>query len=224
MNEKILERQLRLIIPEITPSQIGGLKKFVGLVYEWNQKVNLISRKDVEHIWEHHIFPSLLPLRLLKIPEDCGLLDIGSGGGFPAIPLKIVRPDTQMVLVESIRKKALFLRKVISELSLPGIAVINERVERVKQTNNLLQQFHVVTARAVATIPQLIQWGLPFLKPSGVMLLWKGKTDIPELKKFSEPLRYDYHILTPPPEVVDEFPKLKDLRWFVIKFQEVKNK
>jgi len=220
MEGKNLSAPLKSILPEITSARITQLEKFVELVLQWNQRVNLISRKDVKRIWEHHVVSSLLPLRLLKFPADCQMLDIGSGGGFPAIPIKIARPDMQMVLVDSIRKKALFLKKVISELSLSRIIVINERIETLQQSEERLRQFDIVTARAVTDIPQLIKWGSPFLKPGGKMILWKGEIDIPELEHFAGLIPYRYLILHPPEEIIHQFPNLKETCWFVIEFSE----
>lgn len=187
---------LKKLLPTVTENQINQLETFVDLLQKWNQRYNLISRKDIDKIWEHHILPSLIPLTLTDFHESCWILDIGSGGGLPAIPIKIIRPDLQMLLVDSVRKKTLFLQKITSDLRLTKISVMRERIETLTTQSDLREQFDVVTARAVANIPQLYDWSKPFLKRSSFMFLWKGYSDIPELKKFSEDYHLKYEILT----------------------------
>ena len=177
------KRGVKTFIPSITEQQIEQLHQYVESLKIWNQRVNLISRKDINSIWEHHIFPSLVALNLCQIDQQNWILDLGSGGGFPAIPIKILRPDLQFLLIESIRKKTLFLRKMITDFELDNMTVLNERIEISKQNTIYQQKFDLITARAVASIPQLLEWGKPFLKNDGYFLLWKGSSDIEELKE-----------------------------------------
>lgn len=191
------------------------LEVFVQLLREWNQRVNLVSRRDVDHLWEHHILPSLIPLKLLNLPIGDRCLDIGSGGGFPAMPLKIVRPDLQFLLVESVRKKSLFLRKVIQELSLERIAVVNQRVETLHTTAAFQQAFDWVTARAVADLATLLQWGYPLLKRSGKFLFWKGEADAAELKMVASRWNFSYGVRCPESHF-SGWKSLRGLRLFVL--------
>ncbi len=211
---------LRKLIPiAITDHEIDQLKIFVTSLREWNQRFNLLSRKDMDHIWEHHIFPSLIPITLIKFPKDFWLLDIGSGGGLPAIPIKIVRPDLQMLLVDSVRKKTLFLQKVISDLQLKNIAVKRERIEILQSNAIFDEKFDIITARAVANIPQLLQWSKPLLKGNGFFLLWKGFSDVEELNGIAKELELSYEILSVPDQFKNISKKFEELRFFKIWFK-----
>lgn len=189
---------LKKLLPSITENHIDQLETFVDSLEKWNQRYNLISRKDIDHIWEHHILPSLIPLTVIDFPENCWMLDIGSGGGLPAIPIKIIRPDLQVLLVDSVRKKTLFLQKITSDLGLTKISVLRERIENINTQGGFKERFDIVTARAVASISQIFNWSKPIFKKDGILLLWKGHSDIPELKNFSEGHGLKYEILAVP--------------------------
>jgi 16S rRNA (guanine527-N7)-methyltransferase len=207
---------LRNIYPAATKDQFQFIQTYLGLLRSWNRRVNLISRKDIDFLWEHHVLPSVIVLSLIEFSKSAMLLDIGSGGGMPAIPIKILRPDLDFLLVESIRKKALFLKLVISELSMQGISVIISRIEQLNSIIDYQKKFDLTTARAVAPIPQLFQWGIPFLKERGKHILWKGSKDIPELEKFSIQFQTGYKILEVPATLYSISPKFKELRIFVL--------
>lgn len=209
---------LRTLIPAITDRQIDQLEAFATSLKEWNARYNLISRNDVDHLWEHHILPSLIPISLVEFPEHSFVLDIGSGGGFPAIPLKIVRPDLQMLLVDSVRKKTLFLQKIIADLDLKDVAVQRERIESLQRDPTFRDKFDIITARALANTPQLIEWSKPFLKPTGFMLLWKGRTDIPELERHAAELNLNYDVLIIPDRFKTLSSKFEELCFFKIWF------
>jgi 16S rRNA (guanine527-N7)-methyltransferase len=217
-NPASLKENLKKIIPTITDQQIIQLEKYVSSLREWNQRYNLISRKDSDAIWEHHIFPSLIPLSLIDLDESYWILDIGSGGGLPAIPIKIVRTDLQVLLIDSVRKKTLFLQKIISDLELKNIAVKRERIEVLQTDPILTNKFNIITARAVTSIPLLVEWSKPFLKSDGFLLLWKGVSDINELKEIAEKLSLKYGVLSVSEKLKSLSNKFEDLRFFKIWF------
>ncbi len=192
------------------------LTQYCALLQEWNQRVNLVSRRDVDQLYEHHILPSIIPLRFIEIPADAQILDIGSGGGLPAIPLKIMRPDLNIVMNDSIRKKAIFLKHVIRELQLSGITIVNERIEKVHENFDLTKKFDIIIARAVGKIDLLIDWGIPYLKSGGHFLLWKGLSDLPDLQASAPPPHFRYEIYEVPPAYQKLSAKLMELRWFEI--------
>lgn len=210
------KEHLEKLIPDITDQQVTQLEKFAISLKEWNQRYNLISRKDVDQIWENHIFPSLIPLTLIEFPEGSWLLDIGSGGGFPALPIKIIRPDLQMLLVDSVRKKTLFLQKIISDLGLENIAIKRERIESLNTQADFMGQFNVITARAVTSILLLVNWSKPFLKRNGFLLMWKGYSDLPELESISKDLNLRYKVIVVPDPFKKFSPKFKELCFFKI--------
>ena len=208
--------QLEALFPDIRPGQIAQIEQYCELLREWNQRVNLVSRQDVGQLMAHHILPSLIPLRLIDIAAGSWVLDIGSGGGLPAIPLKIMRPDLQVLMVDSVRKKTLFLKKVIADLGLSGISAGNRRIEELSAEVDFLNKFDLITARAVGRIGQLIEWGKPYRKDQGYFLLWKGMSDIAELEAGAGEGNYHYQIFTVPGAFQQLSPKFRELCWFRI--------
>ena len=174
--------------------------KYYKTLLIWNEKINLISRKE-ENILEKHFLDSILFL-----PEIEGLanqiptmFDIGSGGGFPAIPIAIMKPDWQFTLCESIKKKVGFVEHLIKELGLKNVEIINARVENVKVIHELPQQHDFVTARAVAKLDILIKYALPLLKKGSYLLAYKAKDideEIKNAKKLIEKNRLDLQIFS----------------------------
>lgn len=149
------------------------IARFVSLLLEWNQKMNLVSKNAVNEIWERHVLDSVQIYSYL--PErDFSLLDIGSGSGFPGIVLGIMlrdRDKTKVLLTESIKKKAMYLNSVVHELELKNVFVYNERVE-----NGVFKTPDIITARAVAALPKLFEYVAKFVKPETELLLLKGQT------------------------------------------------
>lgn len=146
----------------------GALERFCQLVIEANQHINLVSRKDIGKLFDHHIKPSLLWLEWKRVKPGERVLDIGSGGGFPGMVIAIMEPTIDMTLVESIGKKAKFLQNCVHQLHLKNVHVIHDRVE------HLTGQYDRVTARAVAPLEQLWQWAEPLLKDGGTLEAMKG--------------------------------------------------
>ena len=214
-NASIEKSKLRLVVPNITNQQIAQLERFAHALQEWNKRYNLVSRKDIDHVWENHILPSLVPLGSIEFPEASWLLDIGSGGGFPAIPIRIVRPDLQILMVDSVRKKTLFLQKVILDLQLKNIAVKRERIESLRGPT-FAEKFDIVTARAVSNISQLIHWSRPFLKDDGFLLLWKGLSDTTELQEVAAEARLRFEIIPVQNLLKELSPKFEELCFFQI--------
>jgi 16S rRNA (guanine(527)-N(7))-methyltransferase RsmG len=137
--------------------------RYVDLLSTWNAKVNLISRRDVENIWFSHILHSLAPWFRHWLPAGRSVLDIGSGGGLPGIPLAILRRDLRLVLLDSIQKKTKALGEICAELNLPNVQVINGRAEDVGTRAEYALRFSAVLARGVAPLTDLIRWSRPFL-------------------------------------------------------------
>lgn len=140
------------------------LESYEILLKEWNSKVNLISRKDVDNIWTSHIFHSLTPLLIFSFPLGVRLLDIGTGGGLPGIPLAIARPDISVCLTDSIRKKTAALAEIVQTLNLPNADVVNGRVEEIARNPGYRSRFDGVIARAVAPLADLVKWSKPFIR------------------------------------------------------------
>lgn len=207
--------ELEKIIPQITSGQVAALQHYTDLVAEWNQKINLVSRKDVEFFLQNHILPSVVVLAAVVLPEKQRVADIGSGGGLPAIPLAILKPEFEIVMLESILKKCTFLQHAIDVLGLKNASVIRTRAEEVD--SSLTGSFDMVTARAVASIDKLIKWGKPLLKDSdSSWLLWKGESDEEDLLKSVRKKGYPFEIYAVPEELKPLSPKFTAMRFFQI--------
>jgi 16S rRNA (guanine527-N7)-methyltransferase len=147
-----------------TDLQLRQLQHYAILLSEWNKKINLVSRKDEENIWAIHILHSISLLFRIKIEEECCLVDIGTGGGLPGIPLKILRPDLRIVCVDSTLKKINAVSQIIIDLNLNGIKAIWGRAEEICKNQEYQHNFDFVTARAVGPLDNLIRWSEGFLR------------------------------------------------------------
>ena len=140
----------------------------------WNEKVNLISRRDTEHIWLHHILHSITPLLMNLMPNTGRLLDIGSGGGLPGIPMKIAAPKLDVTLLDSIAKKVRTTGMLASHITKHGLRAIRERSEELANDPTHIGKYDIIVARAVAPLVDLMVWSQPLLKPDGVIIALKG--------------------------------------------------
>ncbi len=161
----------------LKPVEVGLLEEYASRLLNWNSKINLISRKDEAAIFSRHILHSLT-LRMPAIFDydfsGKRALDLGTGGGLPGIPLKIVTTHLDMTLVDSIQKKIEACTSIISELGLRGIRTIAGRAEELARVPEHARQYDVIVSRAVAPIEDLVKWLKGLLKPAGVLLSLKG--------------------------------------------------
>jgi 16S rRNA (guanine527-N7)-methyltransferase len=168
----------------LTESHHAQLSRYLDLLFEANTRMNLTRIADRPAAELQHVADALTVLPLL--PKDAHrLADVGSGGGVPGIPLAIVRPDVQVMLIESTKKKAAFLKEAAAALKLENVAVSEWRAEDVGNSNSR-ETFDVVIARAVATMVWLAEWCLPLVKKGGKFLAMKGpkvNDELPEAAK-----------------------------------------
>ncbi len=155
------------------------------LVY-WNEKINLISKNDIDHIYLRHFLHSLSILKYIYIPQKSFCLDIGTGAGFPGLPIKIARTDLKMTLIDSIKKKAKITEMFALHTGLKYIEVLSKRVEELKKDMDYKNKFDFIFARAVSTVKNLIFWSLPLIKDQGKIVLLKGGDLQKELKEISK--------------------------------------
>jgi len=155
-------------------SQIEVFQKFHALLLKWNKRTNLISSADQFKIVERHFMESLAVLVSFKIERASTVLDVGSGAGFPAIPISILRPDLKFLLVESKRIKALFLKHVLAQLNLINMSVVNQRCEKIAVDRNYQQCFDFVFIRAVGRLSLVYKWVQNLIKHDGQIIIWKG--------------------------------------------------
>lgn len=171
---KILKEHLDL---DLSLKSQEKFRRYLDELLSWNKRINLISRKKEkpEDVYRHFL-DSLLIFKAVKIPESAKVMDLGSGAGFPAIPVKIVREDLNITMVESIRKKVLFLKKVIELLELKDTTVFQDRTEKLQSRSELIESFDLVTAKAFGKLKQTIYSAYPFLKQCGILVAYKGST------------------------------------------------
>ncbi len=166
--------------------QLDGIERYATELLYWNKKVNLISRKDERRVIERHILHSLSLVVYADIPDKARCIDVGSGGGLPGIPLAIARPDLEMLLIDSIRKKANIAEMLASHTGLKKISAQRARAEDPIFQKNYVAYFDVVLARAVASVSKLISWTAKILNPDGKFVFLKGgdlTSEIEEARK-----------------------------------------
>jgi 16S rRNA (guanine527-N7)-methyltransferase len=149
---------------KLEEQQIELLRRYVKLLSEWNAKVNLISRRDEENIWWSHILHSMSILFFLTPREGMRLLDLGTGGGLPGIPLAILRSDLHITMLDSIRKKTAAVQDIVERLPLPNARIETGRAEELAGKSGWSGQFDIVVVRAVASLEDLIRWSRPLLR------------------------------------------------------------
>lgn len=176
---------------ELEAAEEDLLARYLGLLFFANERFNL-TRIDRESAWSRHVVDSLSllgPLASLDKPERA--IDIGSGGGLPAIPLAIARPEISFTLLEATGKKARFLEAVARRLGLRNVTVLNDRAEKAAR-GSMRETFDVATSRAVGGLADLALISIPFLKIGGVMLAIKGERAGEEIASAKQPL-YELH-------------------------------
>jgi 16S rRNA (guanine527-N7)-methyltransferase len=159
---------------ELSEQQLDQFAKLADFLLETNKVINLTAIRDIDGVYLKHFLDSLTLLK--AIPENTkSIIDIGSGAGFPGLPITIARPDIKVTMVESIGKKVSFIEKGIGLLNLSNAKTINERAEKLSLDKNFNQKFDVVTARAVTALPELIKLCIPFIHKNGVIIAMKNE-------------------------------------------------
>lgn len=161
--------------------QLDNLQRFSELLIEYNQKFNLTAITDYEGIISKHFVDSLQGAEFLKNANQ--IIDIGSGAGFPSIPLKVFFPEKSFMLLDSLNKRIGFLNTVIEELKLNKIETQHIRIEDAGQSQKYRQTSDVVVARAVAPLNTLVEYALPFLKIGGRLIAYKGEKIYDEIEQ-----------------------------------------
>ncbi len=163
--------------PDLTEAQQSQFAMLKNLYEDWNAKINLISRKDIEHLYEHHVLHSLAIAKFLNFRDGSEILDIGTGGGFPGIPLAILFPNVKFHLIDSTLKKIKVVQEVINALVLKNASAQQIRVEEMKNA-----KYDFIVTRAVADMAQLRSWTYNRFKtkqqnpmPNGLISLKGGR-------------------------------------------------
>lgn len=191
------EKRLELIksyFPDLTEKQLSQFEQLWDLYHDWNQKINVISRKDIDNLYNNHILHSLAIAKYISFSEGSRVLDLGTGGGFPGIPLAILFPEVEFTLIDGIKKKINVCNEVIGSIRLTNAKAYQRRAEESKEKH------HFVVTRAVAKIDKLIGWSRKLISnqqknrvPNGLIALKGG--DIEEEMKLLP--KWEYHEVVP---------------------------
>jgi 16S rRNA (guanine527-N7)-methyltransferase len=163
---------------DFTPKQKEQLNALLPLYKEWNEKINVISRKDIDNFYLHHVLHSLTITTQFEFEKGASIMDLGCGGGFPGVPLAIFFPETEFYMVDSINKKLNVVKEIAATIGLTNITVKHTRAEDIKD-----RKFDTVVSRAVAPLKELWQWSRPLIKriktdnenvPNGLICLKGG--------------------------------------------------
>lgn len=175
-----MKEKMKKIDINITDMQIKKFFLYMNLLIEWNQKINLTTIIDPKEIIIKHFVDCGTILKYLKDGEN--IIDIGTGAGFPGIPVKILNENLNVTLVDSLNKRINFLNEVIDELNLEKIETIHARIEELGQNKNYREKFDIVTSRAVANLATLSEYMLPLNRIGGISICMKGSDVEEELK------------------------------------------
>ena len=158
---------------------LGRLDKYLDMLLEWNEKMNLTAIKDRQGVIIKHFYDSLLLLTVTDIKQGARVIDVGTGAGFPGVVLKIARPDIELTLLDSLNKRLVFLGELLNALGLDAELVHGRAEDKAKAP--LRESFDIATARAVAALPVLSEYCLPYVKVGGVFIAMKGPLATDEL-------------------------------------------
>lgn len=180
--------ELLTYFPDLSDEQITQFKQLKDLYTAWNEKINIISRKDIDELYIRHVLHSLAIAKVMKFKAGSDILDVGTGGGFPGIPLAILFPEVNFHLVDSIQKKILVVTEIADSLSLKNVKAEAQRVEKLKS------KYDFIISRAVTQMPKFVGWVRVKIKkehinplPNGILYL-KGGDLVEELSSFPKAL------------------------------------
>lgn len=193
---------------DFTPLQLEQMTALDGVYREWNEKINVISRKDIDSLYEKHVLHSLSIAAIADFPTGYQVLDLGTGGGFPGIPLAIFFPDVHFHLADSIGKKIKVVEAVVEKLELKNVTFQHTRAEEIKN-----RKFDVVVSRAVAPLKDLMRWCKPVLKkaphdtglPTGLICLKGGDLAAEISESGFRPKKVDIYRLFPEEYFKDKY-------------------
>jgi 16S rRNA (guanine527-N7)-methyltransferase len=203
---------------DVSDQQLELLQSYVRSLLEWNQKINLISRKDSDHIWTRHVLGSIALLFQFQFLPNSSIIDIGTGGGLPGIPLGILSENLEVTLIDSIQKKIRAVSEIISSQNFGRIKALSGRVEELNRVPPLHHAFDYVIARGVGAISDLVKWTTPLLRPSSPAQVkasasarkWLKKGSIILLKGGDLTLELEQARVKQKPREIEQYPLIVD--------------
>lgn len=178
-NKQLLKDLSKQINIELTDEQINKFEKYQDLLLEWNEKINLTAITEEDDIIIKHFVDSLTISKYFN--DNDKIIDVGTGAGFPGIPLKIIKENMKVTLLDSLNKRIIYLNDVVEKLELTNVETIHGRAEELSRKKEYREQYDVVTARAVANLKILSEYCIPFIKVGGMFVCMKGSNIDEEL-------------------------------------------
>lgn len=172
----------------LTDQMLQQFGLYQVLLLDWNSRINLTAITQPEEICIKHFLDSLMLLYVMDIPQGASIIDVGTGAGFPGVPLKIVRPDLKITLLDSLNKRVNFLQELSQQLGQQN-KVVHGRAEEWGRKPEFRERYDIATARAVTNLPALCEYCLPFVKPDGVFVALKGPDVDGEIEASATALR-----------------------------------
>ena len=203
--------------PELAEEMQQQFQDYMNLLLEWNEKINLTAITEEDDIILKHFIDSMTILK--HIDKNSSIVDVGTGAGFPGIPVKIANPSINVTLVDSLNKRLIFLEEVIKNLNLEKIKTVHSRAEEFGQNKNYREKFDIATSRAVANLSVLVEYLLPLVKVGGKCICMKGSDIQEELQNSKEAIK----TLGGQIEKVEEFTLLEsDIKRNIIVIKKIK--
>lgn len=187
--EEEMSKKSKILGVRFSVEQIEQFYKYMNLLIEWNEKMNLTAITEPKEIILKHFIDSITILKY--IDDNSKLVDVGTGAGFPGVPLSIMNPTLKITLVDSLNKRLIFLQEVVKELNLKNIEIVHARAEEFGQNKNCREKFDIATSRAVANLATLSEYLVPLVKIDGKIISMKAsnaKEEINDAKKAIEVL------------------------------------
>ena len=185
--EQIMTENLKQLNIELSDTQIKQFYNYMNILIEWNKVMNLTGITEPKEIIIKHFIDSLTVLN--KIDKQSKIIDVGTGAGFPGIPIKIAFPEIEVVLLDSLNKRIKFLEEVIEKLQLKNIKTIHGRAEDYGKDKNYREKYDIAIARAVAPLNILLEYLMPFVKVNGKCICMKGSNVEEEIKNSSNAVK-----------------------------------
>lgn len=219
-NIDILKKGIEDFGLEANEKVLSDFQKYKELLVEWNQKMNLTGIEDEKEVFIKHFLDSISAVTKGYIQNGMSLIDVGTGAGFPGMPLRICLPELKVTLLDSLNKRINFLQEVSSKLSIDDIEFIHGRAEDFGKNEDYREKYDIAIARAVAGLPVLMEFCVPFIKVGGYFVCLKGPNanlELEESKKAMEVLGVEYI------EKIDVKLPESDLNHNILIFKKVKN-
>ncbi|MBE5039132.1 16S rRNA (guanine(527)-N(7))-methyltransferase RsmG [Ructibacterium gallinarum] len=181
MDQEIFLKGMSRLGVSVTEQQLQQFHTYSEMLKEWNEKMNLTAITEDKEIAVKHFLDSVLPLYTLPLPETGRMIDVGTGAGFPGLPMKIMRPQYEITLADALKKRVGFLEAVCGELNLSGVSCVHGRAEEMGKQSRWRETFDIAVSRAVANMTVLCEYTLPLVRVGGVFAALKAENAEDEL-------------------------------------------